>query len=366
MRKYQKINDNNKNVISKFQKQLNKVIRHGNFILGPEIKKLESKLSSFTGSKYCVTTSSGTDSLLISLMALDIKKGDEVITSPFSWISTIEVISFLGATPKFADIDPESFNIDSDKIKKLITKKTKAIMPVSLFGQCADMDRINIIANKFKIPVIEDAAQSFGSKYKNKSSCNLSTIGCTSFFPTKPLGSFGDAGACFTNNKRLYEKMMAIRNHGQKNERYNYEFIGLNGRMDTLQASILLEKLKKFKKTIKKRNQIGKYYNYLMKDFDFISTPHISEFNYSVYAQYTIKIENRDKIMNELFKRKIPTSLFYPKPLHKVKYLNSNNKKLKVVENVCKKVLSLPMNEYLSKNDQKMIVKSLVEVHDNL
>lgn len=366
MRNYQKINDNSLRAINKFQSQINNVIHHGNFILGPEIKKLEKNLSNFTGSKYCITTSSGTDSLLISLMALDIKRGDEVITSPFSWISTIEVIVFLGAIPKFVDIDEKSFNIDPDKIENLITKKTKAIMPVSLFGQCSDMDRINKIAKRYGIPVIEDAAQSFGSKYNNKFSCNLSTIGCTSFFPTKPLGAFGDAGACFTNNKKLYEKILAIRNHGQKNKRYNYEFIGINGRMDTLQASVLLEKLKTFNKTITKRNQIGQYYNYLMKDFDFLTIPYISNFNYSVYAQYTIKIENRDQVMKGLLKKKIPTSLFYPKPLHKVKYLNSTNKELKVVEKVCKKVLSLPMNEYLSKNDQENIVKKLVEVHENL
>jgi len=360
MKNLLKINDSVIN--KKIQKRINNVISHGLFILGPEVKELEKKLSKFTKSKYCLTVSSGTDALLISLMALGINKGDEIITSPFSWISSIETITFLGAKPVFADINPQTFNIDEKKISKLITKKTKGIMAVSIFGQCSDMDKINKIAKIHNLPVIEDAAQSFGSKYKDRKSCNLSTIGCTSFFPTKPLGAFGDAGACFTNDKKLYEKMIAIRNHGQKNTRYNYEYIGINGRMDTLQAAVLIEKLRNFNKIAKKRNQIGNYYNKLLSKYNFIKKPKISKYNWSVYAQYTIQVRNRDLIKKKLFDLGIPTFIFYPYSLNKVKYLDNVKKNLPIVNKICKNVLSLPMNIYLTKADQKIIINNLIDV----
>ncbi len=360
MKKFIKINDTN--TIKKTKISINKVLSHGNFILGPEITKLENELSLFTGSKYCVSVSSGTDALLIALMALDIKSGDEVITSPFSWISTIEVISLLGAKPIFADINSRTFNIDTENVEKVITKRTKAIISVSIFGQCSDMDEINRIAKIYNLPVIEDGAQSFGAKYKNRNSCNLSTIGCTSFFPTKPLGCFGDAGACFTNSKIVYEKMLSIRNHGQKNTRYNYKYIGVNGRMDTIQAAVLIEKLKLFNKCLEKRNKVASYYNHLLSQNEFIEIPYISEFNKSVFAQYTIKTKYRDKIRKSLNNLNIPTFLFYPKPLYKVNYLDNKHQKLVNVEKVCKKVLSLPMNEFLSKSQQEYISDKLIAI----
>ena len=359
MNKLIKLND--QKILNKTKKNINKVLLHGNFILGPEVNELEKHLSLYTGSKYCLSISSGTDALLISLMSLGIGKGDEVITSPFSWISTIEVILLLGAKPIFADIDKNTFNIDVEDIPKLINKKTKAIIPVSIFGQCCDMDTINKIARENKIFVIEDGAQSFGALYKGSNSCNLSTIGCTSFFPTKPLGSFGDAGASFTNNKQLYEKMLSIRNHGQVKTRYNYEYLGVNGRMDTIQAAILIEKLKSFKSSIIKRQKVAEYYDKLLSKYSYIQTPYISSFNKSVFAQYTIKIKKRDEVKNKLQKENIPTFIFYPKPLYKVKYLRQNYKKLKNVEKVCKEVLSLPMNEYLSKRQQEHIVEKLIK-----
>lgn len=360
MNNFSKLNDSKINY--KIKKKINDVISHGQFILGPEIKELEKKLERFTCTNYCLTVSSGTDALLISLMALGIKKGDEIITSPFSWISSVETIASLGAKVVFVDINSKTYNIDEDKISKSITNKTKAIMAVSIFGQCSNMDKINRIAKAHKIPVIEDAAQSFGAEYKNKKSCGLSTIGCTSFFPTKPLGAFGDAGACFTNDKKLFERMLSIRNHGQKIYRYNYEYLGINGRMDTIQAAILIEKLRNFKSVIKKRNQIGKYYNKLLSKYRYIKTPEIAKHNSSVYAQYTIQIKNRDYIKKKLFDLGIPTFIFYPYPLSKVKYLKNTNVHLPVVTKVCKNVLSLPMNSYLTKADQKLIVESLVNV----
>ena len=235
-------------------------------------------------------------------------------------------------------------------------------MAVSIFGQCSDMNKINKIAKINNLPVIEDAAQSFGSKYNNRKSCNLSTIGCTSFFPTKPLGAFGDAGACFTNDKKLYEKMIAIRNHGQKNTRYNYQYLGINGRMDTIQAAVLIEKLKDFKNVAKKRNQIGNYYNKLLSKYNFIKTPEIPKYNWSVYAQYTIQLKNRDLVRQKLSDLNIPAFIFYPYPLNKVKYLGSYKRDLPIVSRICKNVLSLPMNIYLTKIDQKMIINKLIDV----
>ena len=357
---------NSTEVIRKTKKKITDVLNHAQFILGPEVEEIENKLANFTKSKYCIAVSSGTDALLISLMSLNIKPGDEIITSPFSWISTVEVIAFLGAKPIFVDIDERTFNIDSKKISKAITKKTKAIIPVSLFGQCSDMDAINKIAKEFGIPVIEDAAQSFGAIYKERKSCNLSTIGCTSFFPTKPLGSFGDAGACFTNNKRLYEKMRSIRNHGQRGIRYNYKYIGVNGRMDTLQAAILVEKLNVFNDSIVKRKKVAKRYDKFLSGHDYINRPLISEFNTSVYAQYTIKIDNRDKIKQLMAKKNIPTYVFYPKPLNKISYLKNKQKNLSIVNNISKKVLSLPINEFITSNEQEYVIENLIKAHNKI
>ena len=229
----------------KIDGRINNVLDHGQYILGPEVEELEKELSKFVGVKHCISASSGTDTLLMSLMALDIGYGDEVITSPFTFISTVEVIALLGAKPVFVDINPRTYNLDHHLIEEKISSKTKAIMPVSLYGQCPDFDKINAIANKHNLPVIEDAAQSFGAKYKGKRSCSLSTIGSTSFFPSKPLGCYGDGGALFTDDDEIAKSLREIRAHGQ-DRRYHHPRVGINGRLDTLQAAILLEKLSIF------------------------------------------------------------------------------------------------------------------------
>ena len=268
-------------------KRIQKVLDHQKFIMGPEIQELEETLAEYVGVKHCIGVANGTDALQISMMALGIGPGDEVITTPFSFIATAETIVLLGAKPVFVDIDPKTYNINPVLIEQAITPKTKAIMPVSLYGQCADFDRINQIAAKHNIPVIEDGAQSFGATYKGKKSCSLSTIGCTSFFPSKPLGAYGDAGACFTDNDELAKTIREIRVHGQ-DRRYHHPRIGVNGRLDTLQAAILLAKFEIFPKEVEARSQIGQKYSELLKNTDVI-TPYIEPHNTSVYAQYTVQ-----------------------------------------------------------------------------
>ncbi len=351
-----------KTPLKKYNKIINerikKVLDHGQFIMGPEVKELETKLSKYVGTNYCITTASGTDALLISLMALGVKRGDEVITSPFSFISTAEVIVLLGAKPVFVDIRLDTCNIDPNLLEDKITKKTKAIIAVSLFGQPAEFKDINYVAKKYKIPVIEDAAQSFGSEYYGKKSCNLSQIGCTSFFPSKPLGCFGDGGAIFTNNKKIYELSSQIRVHGAV-KKYVHKLIGLQGRMDTLQCAIILAKLSYFKNELINRKKIGEYYN---KEFDKINIKRIniiSEAN-SVYGQYTIFLDKRNQIKELLNKLDIPTTINYPMPIDRQKpYLvysdNSNTNSLIA----SKKVLSLPMHPYLNKNTQDLIIKNI-------
>ena len=268
------------------------VLDHGNYIMGPEVSQLEDELKNFTGSKYCISVASGTEALLISLMALDIKAGDEVITTPFTFISTVEVIALLGAKPVFVDIEPDTCNIDHRLIERSITSKTKAIMPVSLYGQTSAMKEINNIAEKYQIPVIEDAAQSFGATHHGLRSCNLSTIGCTSFFPSKPLGCYGDGRAIFTNNEEIATAAKEIRVHGQS-KRYHHTRIGVGGRMDTIQCAIVSAKLKNFKNEIKARQEIGEIYNDAFNKTS-IKTVKVLEENTSVYAQYTILLEDRD------------------------------------------------------------------------
>jgi len=342
-------------------KEINDVLESCIFIGGDKIENLEKQLAVFTGSKYAVTCSSGTDALLLSLMALGIKRGDEVITTPFTFIATAEVIAFLGAKPVFVDIDEKTYNINPRKIEENITKKTKAILPVSLYGQPADMDEINQIAKKYDLKVIEDACQSFGATYKNQKSCNLSDIGCTSFFPSKPLGCYGDGGAVFTNSKELADKIKMLLNHGQ-NERYKHKYIGINGRLDALQAAILLVKLKYFPAEIKQRKDIGNRYTKLLSDSNII-TPYIKNDRTSVYAQYSIRVQNRDKIIEKLNMLGIPTAVHYPMPLHLQKcfeYLGYKNGDFPISENISKEIMSLPMSPYLEKNDQDIIVKELL------
>jgi UDP-2-acetamido-2-deoxy-ribo-hexuluronate aminotransferase len=340
--------------------QVQEVFTNAQFIGGEKLNNLEKNLALYTGAKHAIGCSSGTDALLLSLMALGISQGDEVITTPFTFIATAEVIAFLGAKAVFVDINEDSYNIDSSKIKDAITDRTKAIMPVSLYGQCADMDEINEIAKEFNIPVIEDACQSFGATYNGKKSCNLSTIGCTSFFPSKPLGAYGDGGAIFTDDDELAKKMRMLLNHGQ-NEQYKHKFIGINGRLDAVQAAILGVKLKHFDGEVKLRDEIGSRYNDLLEDADVI-TPKIAEHNTSVFAQYSIRVKNREAMIEKLSERGIPVAVHYPVPLHlqeAFKYLNYKKGDFPVSEIISSQIMSLPMSPYLKDLEQDFIVDAI-------
>ncbi|MFT7003800.1 MAG: UDP-2-acetamido-2-deoxy-ribo-hexuluronate aminotransferase [Sulfurimonas sp.] len=347
-----------------YQKEIDsevlEVFSSAQFIGGPKLNTLEENLANYTGAKHAIGCSSGTDALLLALMALDIGQDDEVITTPFTFIATAEVISFLGAKPVFADINEESYNIDPTKIESLITDKTKAIMPVSLYGQCANMDAINEIANKYEIPVIEDACQSFGATYNAEKSCNLSTIGCTSFFPSKPLGAYGDGGAIFTNDDELAQKMRMLLNHGQ-NERYKHKYIGINGRLDAVQAAVLNVKLKHFDREVKTRDEIGTRYNDLLEEADVI-TPKIAENCTSVFAQYSIRSQNREALVQKLSDLDIPTAVHYPVPLHlqeAFKYLGYSEGDFPISEKVSTQIMSLPMSPYLTEAQQDFIVDAI-------
>lgn len=341
------------------QRRIKQVLEHGRFIMGPEIPEMEQQLAAYVGVEHCVAVSSGTDALMIALMALDVGNGDEVITTPFSFISTAEVIALLGAKPVFVDIDPKTYNVNPELIEVAITSKTKAIMPVSLYGQCADFDAINVIAERHGLPVIEDGAQSFGATYKGKKSCNLSTIGCTSFFPSKPLGCYGDGGACFTNDDELAKAMREIRLHGQAH-RYHHPRVGVNGRMDTLQAAIVLSKLEIFPEEVEARTRIGERYTALLAAVDSI-TPHIEPHNSSVYAQYTIQVGDREKVCEKLKDLGIPTAVHYPTPLHKQPaFCGTTVGELPVAEQAAEGVVSLPMHPYLKEEDM-MRVKTAIE-----
>jgi UDP-2-acetamido-2-deoxy-ribo-hexuluronate aminotransferase len=352
------------------ENNIHRVLHHGQYIMGPEVKELEEKLAAYVGTKHCITASSGTDTLLIAMMALGIKPGDEIITTPFTFIATGEMIALLGAIPVFVDIDPRTYNIDPNKIEAAITPKTKAIMPVSLYGQCADFDNINAIAAKHGIPVIEDGAQSFGATYKGRKSCGLSTIGSASFFPSKPLGCYGDGGALFTNDDVLAKNMREIRLHGQ-DRRYHHPIIGINGRMDTLQAAILLAKLEIFDEEVKARAEIGARYSKLINSALNpqssslgVTTPYIAPHNTSVYAQYTVLVENREAVQKKFSDAGIPTAVHYPITLNLqpvFSHLNQPAGSFPIAEEMAKRVMSLPMGPDLSYADQDRVVNVLQE-----
>ena len=348
---------------TELDKRLADVLASGKFILGPEVKELEEKLAAYVGTKYCITCASGTDALQIALMALNIGLGDEVITTAFTYIATGEVIAQVGATPVFVDIDPVSYNIDPKKIEAAITDKTKAIIPVSLYGQCADFDEINAIAEKHNLAVIEDGAQSFGATYKGKRSCGLSTIGCTSFFPTKPLGCYGDGGAIFTDDENLAKAMDQIHRHGQ-DRRYHHIRMGLNSRLDTMQAAVLLAKMTKFDEEIKRREEVGKRYTSLLKDVKGVQTPTIKDGNTCVYAQYTIVVENRDELQAKLKEKGIPTAVHYPIPLNKQPIFEnmSHVGEIPNAEYVAEHVISLPMSAWLKDEDMDYVVTAIKEL----
>jgi UDP-2-acetamido-2-deoxy-ribo-hexuluronate aminotransferase len=337
--------------------RIHAVLEHGQYILGPEVARLETELAQRTGSRHCIGCASGTDALLIALMALGIGTGDEVITSPFTFIATVEMIALLGAKPVFVDVDARTYNLDAAKLRAAITERTRAVIPVSLYGQCADFDAITAAAGD--IPVIEDAAQSFGATYKGRQSCNLTTIGCTSFFPSKPLGCYGDGGACFTNDDGLAAAMREVHNHGQES-RYQHVRLGVNGRLDSIQAAVLLAKLEIFDREIVLREKAAARYGAMLTGI--VQTPWIAEGNTSVYAQYTIEMAERERVAGALWSERIPTAVHYPVPAHlqpAFAGLGYKAGNFPVTESAAHRVLSLPMHPYLRADDQERIAAAL-------
>lgn len=340
-------------------RRMKAVLEHGQYILGPEVKELEGKLADYTGARHCIGISDGTTALQVALMALGIGPGDEVITTPFTFIATGEMIALVGATPVFVDIDPLSYNIDPALIEAAITPRTKAIMPVSLYGQCADFEAINAIAARHNLPVIEDAAQSFGATRNGRRSCGATTIACTSFFPSKPLGCYGDGGACFTSDDALAKAMREIHLHGQ-DRRYHHPRIGLNGRLDTLQAAVLLAKMEIFPAEVEARARIGARYTALLSGL--ARTPVLSAGNTSVYAQYTIEVDNRDAVCASLQALGVPTAVHYPIPLHlqpAFASLGLGAGAFPVAERAASRVFSLPMFPDMTEAQQDQVVAAV-------
>ena len=335
------------------------VMEHGHYVMGPEIAEVERVLADYVGVKHCLTVASGTDSLEIALRALEIGAGDEVITVPFTWISSAEVIGLVGAKPVFVDIEPATYNLDINRLEAAITPRTKAIMPVSLFGQMPDYDRINAIAARHGIPVIEDGAQSFGASQRGRRSCGVTLIGSTSFFPAKPLGCYGDGGALFANDDALTEKMRAIRTHGGV-KRHHHPYLGMNGRFDTLQAAVLLAKLPQFDWEVGERARIGNRYNELLADCSVV--PVSQPGNTHVYAQYTLRVPDRDKLGEALKGEGIPTAVYYPKCLHEQPVFASLGYQwgdFPESERASRAVISLPMHPFLAEADQARVVAAV-------
>ena len=348
---------------SNIDDRMKAVLTHGHFIMGPEIGEVESALAAYTSVKHCITAASGTDSLEIALRALGVGPGDEVITVPFTWISTAEVIGLVGAKPVFVDIEPATYNINVERIEAAITPRTKALLPVSLFGQMPDYERINSLAQKHGIPVIEDGAQSFGATQRGRRSCGVTQIGSTSFFPAKPLGCYGDGGALFTNDDALAEKMRAIRTHGGL-KRHHHPYLGMNGRFDTLQAAVLLAKLPQFEWEVAERGRIGARYTELLSSVlsPPSSAPAVVPGNTHVYAQYTIRLSNRDQVAEKLKAQGIPSAVYYPKCLHEQPVFASCGNKwgdFPESEKASREVISLPMHPFLSEADQDKVIAAL-------
>lgn len=339
-----------------------KVARNCNFIMGEEVQELELNLEKFTGAKYAVSCSNGTDALLLAMMALDIKPGDEIITTPFTFIATAETIAFLGAKPVFVDIDEKTYNIDVSKIEAAITDKTKAIIPVSLYGQPCDMDALAQFKIKHpKLKIIIDGAQSFGSTYNGITDSALGDISTTSFFPAKPLGCYGDGGAVFTNNETLANKMKSLRLHGQS-KRYHHKYIGMGGRLDTLQAAILNVKLKYYPKDLALRQEVASKYTKALEDTSSLVLPFVEKGRTSAWAQYSVRVKNRDEVQEKLKLVGIPTAIHYPMPLHLQEcftYLGYTNGDFPISEIVSEEIMSLPMNPYIKDEEIKYICENL-------
>jgi UDP-2-acetamido-2-deoxy-ribo-hexuluronate aminotransferase len=334
------------------------VLAHGQFIMGPEVRELEERLAAHSGARHCVSVASGTEALLIALMALGVGPGDEVVTTPFTFAATAEMIALLGAKPVFVDVEEDTANIDAAKIAATITPRTRAIMPVSLYGQPADMEEINAVAARHRLPVIEDAAQSFGATYKGRKSCNLSTIGCTSFFPSKPLGCYGDGGAIFTGDDALAKAMREIRVHGQSG-RYNHTRIGVGGRMDTLQCAVLLAKLPRLDWEIARRIELGRRYDALLAKH--VRPVRVKADRTSVYGQYTVVTADRARVQEALKAKGIPTAVHYPLSLHQQPAYAAGyaGQSFPSSERLAREVLSLPMSADLEEGDQDLIASAI-------
>lgn len=350
---------------------IQRVLNHGQYILGPEVTELEARLAAYTGAKYCITVANGTDALQIAQMALGIGPGDEVITPGFTYIATAETVALLGAKPVYVDIDPLTYNLNPALLEAAITPRTKAIVPVNLYGQCADFDAINAIASKYGIAVIEDAAQSFGATYKGRKSCNLSTIACASFFPSKPLGCYGDGGAIFTNDGELAKVMRQIARHGQ-DRRYHHVRVGVNSRLDTIQAAVLLPKLAVLDEELSQRRAAAQRYSAMFESIHAgaarasvspIGTPYLEAHNQSAWAQYTVQVSQRDLLQEHLRQAGVPSVVHYPIPLNKQPAVEDVSAHLPVGDCVAQRVMSLPMHPYLSPNDQQLIADVLMKAN---
>lgn len=340
--------------------RIQRVLDHGQYIMGPEVAELEGRLAAFTGARHCITVASGTEALLIALMALDLRPGDEVITTPFTFAATAEMIVLLGATPVFVDIEPDTCNIDARCIEARVTERTRAILPVSLYGQCADMSAIEAIAARHGLAVIEDAAQSFGATYQGRRSCNIGTFGCTSFFPSKPLGCYGDGGALFTNDDMLAQACREIRVHGQS-ARYTHTRVGVGGRMDTLQCAIVLAKLERFEWELQARRLMGERYRTLLEGIDGLRLLVVRPDRDCVWGQYSVFVEQRAQWREALTAAGIPTAVHYPRPLHLQPAYAAYAPLEGCPESVRagEQVLSLPMSADLTEAQQDEIARQL-------
>lgn len=352
---------------SSVDQRLHRVLDHGQYIMGPEVKECEEALAKYTGAKYALTCSNGTDALVLALMAIGVGPGDEVIVPTFSFIATAEAAVLVGATPVFVDVEPDTFNLNAESVEQAITSRTKAIMPVSLFGQTADVDKINALANRKGLTVIEDAAQSFGAEYHGRKSCALSTLACTSFFPAKPLGCYGDGGAVFTNDDRIHKLLLSMRVHGQdETNRYLHPHIGMNGRMDSLQCAVILSKMEIFPWEVEQRQMVAKRYDQELSAVkEFVQTPAVRTGRKSAWAQYTLRVQKRTELQQHLKERGIPSTIYYPRPMHRqeayTKY--AGDVQLPVADQASECVLSLPIHPYLEEEMQKKVTAAIKDFY---
>lgn len=342
--------------------RIQRVLDHGQYILGPEVVELEQQLAAYTGARHCISVANGTDALQIALMAVGVGPGDEVITPGFTYVATAETVALLGARPVYVDIDPRTYNIAPALIEAALTPRTRAILPVSLYGQCADLDTINAIAARHGAVVIEDAAQSFGALYKGRRSCNLSTIACTSFFPSKPLGCYGDGGAIFTSDDELAKALRQIARHGQ-DRRYHHVRLGVNSRLDTVQAAVLLAKLAVFEDEMALRESAARRYTAQLNAAGVGSTPYVEPHNTSAWAQYTVRVPKREAIQKQLSSAGVPTAVHYPLPLHRQPAFRDESPNLPESDKAAHEVLSLPMGAYLSASDQDQVCRAVAAAY---